>query len=89
MSNVQERYNPRAVGVNATARINDQSIGGFLAVTAGTLTLDIFNSVTGVQQNLFTALPVSAGVYTPLPFYVGANGCVITLGGGASGVVAV
>lgn len=83
----QERYKPVAIGVNGTYKFPQgaQNIGGFLAITAGTITV-----VNQVGTTIIAAFPVSAGVYYPMPFYLehGSQGSV-TLAGGASGVLGV
>lgn len=81
---VKERYNPIIIGVNGTVKSSSENLGGFLAVTAGTITITYNTSTAAV---LVSALAVTAGVWTPLPFYVGVNGVNVTLAGGASGVL--
>lgn len=84
MSTIQERYSPEVVGVNATITIYSDSIGGFLAKTAGTITVVDEHGVTIVD-----AFPVAAGAYYPLPFYLGSGvNSTFTTAGGASGTVA-
>lgn len=85
---VQERYNALVLGVNGTSRINATGVAGFLCETAGTLNLTRTNDV-GTVVTLLTALPVSAGVYVPIPFLIGSKGGSITLAGGASGTLAI
>lgn len=83
--NVQERYTPQLLGVNASYAIRGASLGGFLAKTSGTLTI-----VTSQGATLVDAVPVTAGIYTPLPFALpSSEGATLTLGGGASGTLAV
>ena len=82
---VQERYTPQLLGVNATYAIRGASLGGFLAKTSGTLTI-----VTSSGATLVDAVPVTGGIYLPLPFALpSSEGAVVTLGGGASGTLAV
>ena len=81
---IKERYQPQPVGVNATVAISGESIGGFLCLTAGTVTL-----TSNQNGAVITALPVTAGVYVPLPFYLGVAGGTFTTAGGASGTLAV
>lgn len=81
---VQERYQPAIVGVNSTYVINGQNLGGFLAVTAGTITVTTANGTA-----VLSAFPVSAGVYYPLPFFMGQTGSTLVTAGGASGTVLV
>lgn len=84
MSTVQERYQPRVVGVNASITLPGTSIGGFLAKTTGTVSVTLPNGTVIVD-----AVPVTAGVYLPLPFYLAVIGSTVTTAGGASGTVAV
>src|SRR3546814_17329557 len=83
MGFITERYKPVVLGVNATYNFPQgaQNIGGFLCVTAGTITV-----VNQAGTTIVNALPVSAGVYYPMPFYLssGSSGSV-TLSGGSSG----
>lgn len=83
---VKERYVPIILGVNATATSSSENVGGFLAATSGTITITKNNSTGTVILNAF---PVTAGIWTPIPFYVGTHGVIITLAGGASGVLGV
>lgn len=81
---IQERYKPVPLGANATYLFPQGAptgLGGFIAVTAGTITVTNSSSVV-----LLNALPVSAGVYYPLPMYTGHN-ATVTLVGGASGTL--
>lgn len=80
--NVQDRYNPEVVGVSATIPLYSDAIGGFLAKTAGTITVTSANGTV-----LVNAHPVTAGSWTPLPFYIGPGGT-FTTAGGASGTLA-
>lgn len=79
--NIRERYPAKAVGANSTTTILGQSIGGFICVTAGTITVKNSRGTT-----VLDTMPVSAGVFYPLPIYVGSDptGQFITAGG-ASG----
>lgn len=91
---MQERYHPFVVGVNTTVSLADstEQIAGFLAKTAGTLTVVNNRGVTIVD-----AVPVTAGVYLPLPFILRGNGGgagalnlnrpTVTTAGGASGTL--
>lgn len=84
MSKVQERYTPRLMAANTSTTLTGPSVGGFISVTAGTL------SITSVDSgNVLTAFPVAVGTYYPLPIYVGQNGGTVTLAGGASGTLLV
>lgn len=83
---IEERYKPIVIGANATYRLPDgtQAIAGFLCVTAGAITVVNQKGVTVVN-----GLPVTAGIYYPIPFYLetGSGGSVTT-SGGASGTIA-
>lgn len=82
--NYKEKYAPKpAMGVNATLVVEGVQLGGFYAKTAGTITITN-NGVTYMD-----AAPVSAGQYVPLPFGFDVPGIAVTLGGGASGTLAV
>ena len=59
------------------------AIGGFLCVTAGTLTLTKADGTV-----LINAFPLTAGTYVPMPFHCG-PGATVTLGTGCSGTLAV
>lgn len=87
MSAYQERYSPIVVGVNATVQLTGSAVGGFLCLTGGTITVTK-NTAAGVVT-IVNAVPVTAGVYTPMPFYLGPDGGSVTLGGGASGTLGV
>ena len=87
MSQIQERYRPLPMAANATATlVASNNIAGFLAVTAGTLTVVDSNGVTVVA-----AVPVTAGIYTPMPFRLSGGGSppTVALAGGASGTLGV
>jgi hypothetical protein len=87
MSNIiQERYIPVPLAANAVYNFSAGSpsgVAGFLAVTAGTITVTRSDGTV-----VLNAIPIAAGTYTPMPFYVG-SGAVVTLAGGASGTLAV
>ena len=84
---IREMYQPIALGVNASSAIKTLQVAGFLCVTSGSLTITS-NAETGTFT-LISSLPVVAGSYYPMPFYLGANGGTVTLAGGASGVLGV
>lgn len=85
MTAVRERYRPQPIAANGTYRVRGGQIGGFLGITAGTLTLTDENGTV-----LVAAVPVTAGVYLPLPFLLAtAEGGTVSLAGGASGTLAV
>lgn len=82
------RYTPIQVGAGATVKFTSNSIGGFLCVTSGSITVtavdDFGNSVTVVPVTA-----VTAGTWLPLPFYLGTQGGTIVSSGGAVGVLGV
>lgn len=87
MSNyIQEQYRPVSVGVNATVINPSNGIGGFVAITSGTLTIKKNNVAQDIVVN---AVPVTAGVYLPLPFIIALDGVIAITAGGASGVLGV
>jgi hypothetical protein len=60
------------------------NLGGFLALTSGTITV-----VDSTGATVINGVPVTAGIYTPTPFMLSGGGLnsVVTLGGGASGTL--
>lgn len=81
---VKERYNPRVMAANSSATLAGPSIGGFICTVSGALTI-----VDNVGNALVTAFPVTAGVFHPLPIFIGNSGGTITLSGGAAGTLVV
>jgi hypothetical protein len=79
----QERYQPQLIDVDGTYVGTYDSIGGFLCKTGGLLTVTRADSVVIVDE-----MPVTAGIWYPLPFFVG-KGATITLASGASGTLGV
>ena len=79
---VQERYAPYVMAANSTRTITSQSIGGFLPKTAGAIAI-----VNSAGVTLLDAFPLTAGIYVPLPMYVGGPNATVTLSGGASGTL--
>jgi len=91
MGHVTLRYTPVPVGVNATVTSKTaNAVGGFLALTSGTITLSNNNVVQAVSEPLtiVTAFPVVAGTWYTLPF-ITQGGYTLVAAGGASGVLAV
>lgn len=78
----KERYTATPVAANATVDITGSQTGGFLAITAGTITLTDANGVVEVN-----AFPVAAGQYVPLPILLNTMGGTFTAAGGASGTL--
>ena len=84
MSMITERYSPLPLAVNTVTLLPQGSptgICGFLCVTSGTLSVTRLDGVVVVNT-----IPVTAGTYLAMPFYIGAN-ATITLAGGASGTL--
>ncbi len=77
---VKERYTIVTVGVNSTVTFQSDSIGGFLALTGGTVSIKDYSGNTVIN-----AVPVIAGGWTPLPFFISSNGGQVITAGGASG----
>ena len=91
MGHVTLRYTPVPVGVNATGTSTTaNAIGGFLAITDGTITLSNNNVVQAVAEPLvsFTNFEVVAGTWYTMPV-ITQGGYTLVASGGASGVLAV
>lgn len=85
---IRELFQPHPMGVNATLVLNGTKIGGFIAVTGGTLTITQPepSKETGTIT-LVNAVPMTGGDYLPLPISLNTEGTVVTLAGGASGTL--
>lgn len=82
---VMERYHAQQIPTNSTTVLAGISgVGGFLAITAGTITI-ITNTV--IPRTIVPVLTVAANTYYPLPFFASVEGMVVTTAGGASGVL--
>lgn len=84
---IQECYRPVLLTANQVYTFTSGSpraVAGFLAVTAGTITIARF----GGSPVVLNAFPVTAGVYYPIPMDTG-HESVVTLAGGASGTLLV
>lgn len=77
-------YHPVILAADSTTQINRQSVGGFLAVTSGTLSITRFDGTA-----VLTAFPVAAGSWYKVPLFLGADGGFATTAAGASGTLAV
>lgn len=89
MSTVRERFNPKPMAANATVNLTGAQMGGFLAKTAGTISITV-KDAQGADLLVVDAVPLTAGIYTPIPIIVpAAAGMVVTLAGGASGTLMV
>lgn len=86
---VRERFTPKPLGVNATIEIPGLYLGGFLAKISGTISVVAKNSLGTGTTTVVDAVPVTAGVYTPIPLVLESPGYTVTLGGGASGTLLV
>lgn len=82
MSIVQERFKAAAMAANSTATLTGRELGGFLATVAGTLDVDDVDGTAIVD-----ALPVTAGIFYPLPMLINKPGATVTLSGGAAGTL--
>lgn len=91
MTNVRERFGPVPMGVDESRTVGAIALGGFLAVTSGTLTVTTPSGQIGVADvTLVNAVPVTEGIYTPMPFSMPTSqGFTVTLADGASGTLAV
>lgn len=89
MGQVRERFSPKPMAANTTLAIAGPYLGGFLAKTSGTISI-VAKDATGTNDvTLVDAVPVTAGIYTPIPIVVPATGYTVTLAGGASGTLMV
>lgn len=82
---VKEQYSPQPISANGTYVIPSgvRSLGGFLCTVTGSLTV---TNNTGTV--IVSSLPVTAGVYYPLPFFLGEGGSgSVVLSGGAAGTL--
>lgn len=79
---VRERFHPVAMDADTEYPLTGIHMGGFLAKTNGTITV---TEVDGTV--LVDAVPVTAGIYTPIPCTFQNTGAVVTLAGGASGTL--
>lgn len=74
------------MAVDAAVTLVSPFLGGFLAKTAGTVSITDADGTT-----VLDAFPVAAGIYHPLPMNLAGQrnttGAVVTLGGGASGTL--
>lgn len=86
---VQERYNPVVVAANSTVTVFGDNIGGFIPATDGTITVVSYVQDGKPQTTLLSSFPVTAGIYVPLPIFLGKNGGTFTTAGGASGLLLV
>lgn len=84
---VQERYDAVPMAADTSRSWHHGSgIAGFIAVTAGTITVSRTNDL-GVASVVLAPFPVAAGTIYGLPMFLGTNGFTVTLAGGASGTL--
>lgn len=89
MTVVRERFNPVPMAADSTYAVRGQHIGGFLAKTAGTISV-VSKDALGINDVTYVdAVPITAGAFTPIPIIFPAAGGTVTLGGGASGTLMV
>lgn len=71
MSTIQERYRARPMAANSTYTLPQgiNAIGGFIATADG-----VINVYDEKNVNVVVNLPVTSGVYYPLPIYLGMSG---------------
>lgn len=81
-----DRFKPVNVGVNSTVRIHGSVVGGFIAVTSGTVQF-ILRKEGNVDVNLLP-IPVTDGQVIDIPFFAGTvDRSTVVTAGGASGIV--
>lgn len=85
MPNVRQSFNAVDMGANAAYNVAGEHVAGFLAKTAGTITITGRDSTGLNAVTLVNAVPVAAGVYVDIPLKLPVPGGVVQLGGGASG----
>ncbi len=86
MAAVSERYVPHLMAANATFTVpqGKDAIGGFLCTVGGVLNAYVDDGTT----KFINALAVTAGIYYPIPAYVGPSGqAKVVLSGGAAGTI--
>lgn len=89
MPTIKERYNPIVMTANATVQITDAQVAGFLCTVSGFLSVSRLTADSALAGLIVNTLPVTAGVYYPMPFFLGANGGSATCSGGAAGTLGV
>lgn len=86
---VQEVFSPKPLAASAAIiGLDGGSIGGFLCTTSGTVSLNL--GIDGSGTLIVDAVPVTAGVFLPMPFTIPPGvGMYATLAGGAEGTFAI
>jgi len=87
MTAVRERFNPVPMAANASHTIQGAHMGGFLAKTSGTITITSPSADGLSTLTLVDAVPVTAGIYTPIPMMFPYRTGVVQLAGDASGTL--
>lgn len=85
--NIRERYQMYPMAANSSRTMTAEHLFGFLAVTAGNLTV-----VDGKGVTLINAVPVTAGAFLPIPglfpsYQPSSQYATLTLTNGASGTL--
>lgn len=78
---VQERYDYLNAAANSTKAINTKALGGFLCTVSGSLSI----TATEGGASIVSALPVTAGIFYPIPIVLPSGGISAVLSGGAAG----
>lgn len=89
MTAVREQFNPVPMAANAGYQIQGAHMGGFLAKTSGTITITSPSADGLSTLTLVDAVPVTAGIYTPIPMMFPYRTAAVQLAGGASGTLMV
>jgi hypothetical protein len=84
---IQERYAPTVVAANTAVDIPGAGVGGFICTASGTITLVAKAAAGKPQTTLINALAVTAGLYYPLPIYLGRNGGTFTTASSGAGLL--
>lgn len=84
---VRERFNAVPIAANGNYEVRGLQIAGFLPTVSGTLTV-AGKAADGLTAITFVAaVPVTAGIYVPLPCSFSVPGSIVTLAGGAAGTL--
>lgn len=89
MTFVRESFNPVPMAADSSYDIKGSHMGGFLAKTSGTISVVSKDALGTNDVTLVDAVPVTAGIYTPIPINFPAINGTVTLAGGASGTLMV
>lgn len=83
---VKELFAAAPMAANTSQYVTGHNIGGFLATVAGTLTVTMDPGVDGIPTVLVNAVPLTAGIYTPIPIMFN-RPVTVLLAGGAAGTL--